>query len=131
MSMNVVSTEELRTVLADPQVPVEARALFALMGQQRLRVADALSADVRDVDFETGMLNVETPVRGEPRTVPLGAGTTELLRQVVGDRKDGPLLAGREGTPLSRAFASRWARAVGHSIHDFRPGPDKPAGAEE
>ncbi|MEU6929004.1 tyrosine-type recombinase/integrase [Streptomyces sp. NPDC046374] len=124
VSRNVVGPDEIGPLMANGAVPAEHRALWGLMWQSGLRVADALSVDVRDVDFEDGTVTVPQPVRDRgPVSAPVSEEAATLLRKVVGERKEGPLLVNSAGRALSREAAIRWARAVGHGIHDFRPQP--------
>ncbi|MFD9187912.1 tyrosine-type recombinase/integrase [Streptomyces phaeochromogenes] len=117
-----VRGEDARRLTEDESIPAAHRALWALM-QSGMRVGDALSLDVRDVDLEGEEAIVEIPVRGPgPETVPLSDCAAELARQVVAGRSEGPLLVDEEGRPVSRYSAGKFAQAVaGVSIHAFRP----------
>ncbi|MGA5489577.1 tyrosine-type recombinase/integrase [Streptomyces pseudogriseolus] len=108
-------------LLADETVPVAHRALWALLWEGEVRLGDALSLDVRDIEFDAGTVRVEYPKRGtDPVSVPLGERAAELLQQTVDGRTDGPALQ-VEGQPISRTSAARRAHAAGAgSIHAFR-----------
>ncbi|MFI1467631.1 tyrosine-type recombinase/integrase [Streptomyces wuyuanensis] len=108
-------------LLGDETVPVAHRALWALLWEGEVRLGDALSLDVRDIEFGARSVRVEYPKRGtDPESVPLGERAAELLQRAVGGRADGPALQ-VEGRPISRTSAARRAHAAGAgSIHAFR-----------
>jgi integrase len=118
-----MSAEEFRALVSNSQVPVEHRALWALLWDGDLRLGDALSVDVRDVDLEEQRVRVEVPVRDPgPRSVPMSAESAQLVREVIGSRTEGLLLVNASGRAISREAAARWARITGRGVHDFRFG---------
>ncbi|QKW06949.1 site-specific integrase [Streptomyces sp. NA04227] len=58
-----VSPEEYRRLIADESIPAAHRALWALMWESELRLAEALSLDVRDIDPE-GKTATAEDIRG-------------------------------------------------------------------
>ena len=117
----VMSEEEFRALLSNVTVPVEHRALWALLWDGELRLVEALSADVRDVDLESRTVRVDGPRNAPgPTVAPMSERTAGLLREVIGSRAEGPLLVNAGGRPVSREAAARWARSAGRGIHDFR-----------
>lgn len=123
MIQSNLTRERVDELLADESVPVAHRALWALLWEGEVRLGDALSLDVRDVEFGDGTARVEYPKRGAgPVSVPLGDRAAGLLRQAIGERADGPALQ-VAGQPISRTSAARRAHEVGAgSIHAFRSG---------
>jgi integrase len=121
MTQLTLTRARLDELLADESVPVAHRALWALLWEGEVRLGDALSLDVRDVEFGAGTARVEYPKRGSgPVSVPLGERAAGLLRQAIGERADGPALQVAE-QPISRISAARRAREVGAgNIHAFR-----------
>ncbi|RLU86285.1 hypothetical protein CTZ27_25255 [Streptomyces griseocarneus] len=119
-----IRREDAQRLTADESIPATYRALWVLM-QSGIRVSDALSLDVRDVDFDEGKVVVEVPVKGsEPQTVPLSDRALSIVSEVMDGRSEGPLLLNERGKPVSRYAASQFARAVaGVSIHAFKPRP--------
>ncbi|MFE0058639.1 tyrosine-type recombinase/integrase, partial [Streptomyces sp. NPDC059003] len=120
----VVSHEAFLRLAADESIPAQHRALWALM-QSGMRVGDALSLDVRDVDLDEGQAHVELPVKGrKPQTVPLSDRAAELAREVMAERSEGPLLMDKQGRPVSRYSAIKFAKvAAGLPVHAFKTPP--------
>lgn len=121
MTQHTLTRQRVDELLADESVPVAHRALWALLWEGEVRLGDALSLDVRDVEFADGTARVEYPKRGAgPVSVPLGDRAAGLLRQAIDGRADGPALQVDE-RPISRTSAAHRARAAGAgSIHSFR-----------
>ncbi|MEV6565913.1 tyrosine-type recombinase/integrase [Streptomyces kronopolitis] len=116
-----LSPERVGELVADAATPVVHRALWAVLWDGELRLADALSADVRDVSFESGTITVDLPLRGRgPVALPMSDRTAALLREAIADRTEGPLLVSDSGNPLSREAAIRRAQTAGVGIHAFR-----------
>ncbi|MEV7797296.1 tyrosine-type recombinase/integrase [Streptomyces sp. NPDC087512] len=124
MDSNPVSRERYEELVTDERMPVKHRALWALLWEGELRYQDALSLDVRDVDLAAGTAWVEFPVRRDdgPLAAPLSGRAVELLREVIGDRREGPVFLAEAGGALSVDAAMEWARSVGVGIHGFRIG---------
>lgn len=120
----VVTQDQLEELTSDEAHPVAHRALWALLWDGDLRLGDALSLDVRDIDYENGTALVDFPKReSDPRSVPVAERALGLVRAAAGDRSEGPLLLNRSGRPLSREQSARVAQdAAGVSIHAFRTG---------
>ncbi|MFD6935272.1 tyrosine-type recombinase/integrase [Streptomyces goshikiensis] len=122
-SMDVVTGEQLRALLDDDQIPVDRRLLFSLLWEGELRLGDALSLDAADFDPEARSVVLEVPVHGRgPLVAPVGEESAALMEQVLAGRRQGPLFVNRQGRPLAREVAVRWAEAVGHGVHAFRLG---------
>lgn len=124
-SPKVMSREDVERLTADDSIPPAHRALWALM-QEGVRVGDALSLDVRDVNIEDGAVQVDVPAKGPgPKRYPLSDEAAALAREAIADRTEGPLLANEDGRALTRYNVSRFAQAVAGvaSIHAFRPPP--------
>lgn len=123
-SPEVLSREDVQRLTLDDSIPLAHRALWTLM-HEGVRVGDALSLDVRDINVEDRTVQVDVPVRGpRPQRYPLSDEAAALAREVIADRTEGPLITNEDGRALTRYGASRFARAVaGVSIHAFRPRP--------
>ncbi|MGW3164847.1 tyrosine-type recombinase/integrase [Streptomyces sp. NPDC001142] len=106
--------------IADPAHPVAHRTLWSLLYDGHVRLSDALSLDVRDVDLNARTARVDFPKTGDPYLAPLSARSADLVRSAVGDRREGPLLTTDADMPISRERAAQFARQAGVSIHDFR-----------
>lgn len=126
MEPEVLSAAQVDALLSNELVPVAHRALWALMfgsGVEAVRLADALSLDVRDVDLDAGTVSPQVPVKPERELVPVGERTVALLREVMAGRDAGPLIVDHAGRPVSREAAVRMSRAVaGVSVQSFRNG---------
>ncbi|MFF3153264.1 tyrosine-type recombinase/integrase [Streptomyces sp. NPDC057910] len=122
-TLPVLRTEDFLRLAEDETVPVAHRALWALMWEGGLRLGDALSLDVRDVDPERHTVDVESPKKeSDERTIPLSDQTAALARAAMGDRDEGPLLTNERGVALSREAAARFARLAAPGVHAFRAG---------
>lgn len=104
LTADPVTAERLDELLADNSIPVVHRALWLLLWEGEHRVLDLLNLGVSDV-----------------RLTDFGDRAARLLRELIGDRKSGPLFAVGE-----RALA--WEQAIlvaeehGHVVHAFRTG---------
>lgn len=127
MEPEVLSAAQVDALLSNEQVPVAHRALWALMfgreAAEAVRLTDALSLDVRDVDLDAGTVSPQVPVKPLRELVPVDERTVALLREVVAGRDAGPLIVDHAGRPVSREAAVRMSRAVaGVSVQSFRNG---------
>ncbi|GGW95391.1 tyrosine-type recombinase/integrase [Streptomyces noursei] len=124
LATDPMNRDDARRLTEDESLPATHRALWALM-QSGMRVGDALSLDVRDVDLNEKTAIVEVPVKeAEPKTFPLSDRALKLVRQAAGGRSAGPLLVDDRGRPVSRYSANKFAQAAaGVSIHAFKPRP--------
>ncbi|MDR3082770.1 MAG: site-specific integrase [Streptomyces sp.] len=124
LTASVIPDEEYERLVADDSIPAAHRALWALL-HSGLRVSEALSLDVRDVDLANHTVRVDyRKLATDPRSVQLGDRTVGLLREVVASRGAGPLITEDGERPVTRESATRFARAAaGASIHGFRPRP--------
>ncbi|MGQ4733303.1 tyrosine-type recombinase/integrase [Streptomyces sp. Ju416(a)] len=125
LTADVMPAEQVDRLLADDNIPVAQRAMWALMSNERLRLGDVLSLDVRDVDLDEGIADVDHPkLDADARRVPISDSTAQLIRAAAAGRDAGPLITDGRGRPVSREAAARFARAAaGASIHSFRPKP--------
>ncbi|MGW3971153.1 hypothetical protein ACWEFD_17875 [Streptomyces ardesiacus] len=124
MDFNPVGRERYEELVADERLPVKHRALWVLLWERELRFRDALSLDVRDVDLAAGTAWVEFPVKRSdgPLAARLGERAVHLLREVIGERVEGPVFLAEAGGALAEDAAMEWARSVGVGVHGFRLG---------
>lgn len=122
LTAEVMPAEQVDRLLADDSIPVAHRALWALLRDGHARVGDILSMDVRDVDPDRGVAQLDHPkLETDPRLVPISDRTAKLVREAAADRDAGPLIAGDRERPVTREAAARFARAATNaSIHSFR-----------
>lgn len=121
---HTLTEQQLDELLADETLRAAHRALWALLWEGELRLADALSLDVRDIDLTARTAHVEYVKRSTPgpASVPIGERAAALLHQVDDGYTGGPALH-VDGRPISREAASLRARSAGAgSIHAFRSG---------
>ncbi|MFF0055710.1 tyrosine-type recombinase/integrase [Streptomyces microflavus] len=125
LTAEVMPAEQVDRLLADDSIPVAHRAMWALMANERLRLGHVLSLDVRDVDLDEGVVDVDHPkLETDPRRIPISDRTAQLVGEAAAGRDAGPLISDNRGLPVSREAAARRARtAAGASIHSFRPRP--------
>lgn len=124
LSAEAVTPEHFQRLTADESIPAAHRALWALLWEGGIRLNDALSLDVRDVDLDRHQVGVDYPKRdSDERTVPLSDHTAALAHAAMGDRPEGPFLADGRGAALGRQAVARFARqAAKANIHAFRAG---------
>ncbi|MGW2228270.1 hypothetical protein [Streptomyces formicae] len=127
-STTVMPADDVERLITDETIPVAHRTLWALLCDldregRPLRINEALALQVSDVDLDERTVHIEDPkLDSDLKAAPIGERTAELLREAMGDRETGPLIAGPRGRALGRETASRVARQVGApSIHAFRP----------
>lgn len=118
-----VTLDRLHDLIDDQSIPMTHRVLWMILWQSDIRVGDLLSLDVRDVDWDARTLPVDFPkLERDPRTVKISEQAVDGLREMIGDREDGPLFVSESGKPLSKDAAARAAQQAGVSIHGFRLG---------
>ncbi|WP_158819109.1 MULTISPECIES: tyrosine-type recombinase/integrase [Streptomyces] len=123
LAAEAVAPEDFLRLTNDDAIPVEHRALWALLWEGGLRIGDALALDVRDVAPDEHKISVDYPKSDrDERAIPLSDQTAALARAAIGDRTEGPLFVNQRGTALSRVSAARFARLAAHGIHAFRTG---------
>jgi integrase len=117
-----VTQKHLTQLVANEKYPLTHRALWVLLWEGELRLAELLSLDVRDVDLESSTAFVEFPKDGAPKAVRLSPNARLMMQFAIDYRTEGPLFVDAAGQPLSREAAVGQARKAGVSIHDFRLG---------
>jgi hypothetical protein len=144
MTTEEVTAERLEELLADEEIPLPHRALWAALwdggtvgvapagsrwraGERGpLRLDVLLGLDARDMQGSLRGVRVGMRTKGDdratgPLNVDLEPRTDRLLRQ-AGEFREGPLLLGADGERMTEREAIEQARAVGVSIHAFRAG---------
>ncbi|MGW7248835.1 tyrosine-type recombinase/integrase [Streptomyces decoyicus] len=117
-----MTEQQVGGLLADETIPVAHRALWALLWEGEVRLVDALSLDVRDLDLDARTVRVDYAKRSALGAVaaPIGDRAAALLRRAADGHAEGPALH-TDGRPISRGTAARRARSAGAgSIHAFR-----------
>lgn len=105
------------------------RALLLLMYGTGLRISEALSLQIRDVDVQQNILYVRETKFYKTRIVPLGKDLTRILNEYIARRNqsfstatDAPLFCFRNGTPLSRSAADGLFRRIRAIAGVFKEG---------
>ncbi|MGW1949991.1 hypothetical protein ACWCRC_37510 [Streptomyces sp. NPDC001940] len=125
MTASTLTSEQCDAMLADATIPAAHRALWALLWDGEIRLAEALMLDVRDIDLDTRTAHMDFRVKPGPDTVSISERGVSLLREAFAGETAGPAIH-RFGRPLSVRAASVTARSHGVSIHAFRfSGPAK------
>lgn len=126
---HIYSQQELKRLLdavpaacSGDKVAVQAdvyRTLLLLLYGAGLRLGEALSLKVADVDLDQAVLCVRESKFYKTRLVPLGMDLTFALAQYVGgrsvgyfDRSDAPFFRLRNGSPVSQSVARSAFRRV-------------------
>jgi integrase/recombinase XerD len=88
-------------------------ALISLLALNRLRVSEAIGADIERLGLERGHRTLVVARKGgKTVTIPLAPRTARAVDLVVGERSDGPIFLGRDGSRLDRHGAARIVRRI-------------------
>ena len=91
---------------------LRSHALVLVLGLNGLRITEALSIDVDDLDTERGHCAVRITRKGGKRvTVPLAPRTAEAVDEYVASRESGPLFTTATGNRWQRSEA--WRASAG------------------
>ena len=101
--------EEAKAILGLAQDPW--RAMFAIAAYAGLRAGEILGLSVEDVDLVRGILNVRKTAWyghiqtaksvGSESTIPIAENLAEMLRKVIGDRREDLLFVNKAGRPYT------------------------------
>lgn len=95
-------TDQAQKVIAAARAHSQvAYALVWMMAGAALRVTEACTARLENINWETGLLTV-TVKGGHAQTKPLSTPVLEAIRDATGDRTEGPILTNRDGNRLTR-----------------------------
>jgi integrase/recombinase XerD len=101
---------ELGSLIATARASTPAdAALITLMGMLGLRVTEACSVKIEDIQgHERGHRTLTLIGKGgKPATIPLPIPVARVLDAAAAERRAGPLLLRRDGTPVDRRSAAR------------------------
>jgi len=98
-------------------------ALLSLLALNGLRISEALGADIERLGLERGHRTL-TVLRkgGKVVTVPLAPRTARAVDLAVGERHEGPIFVGPDGTRLDRHAAARIVRRIARRARDRQTG---------
>ena len=96
----LAATEILQTPLS-PLLALTMRTLFLLLYGTGMRIGEALSLTLQDVDLENRVLMVRDSKFFKTRLVPIGPRLTTVLTDYLSDRCQLPLLAGEASAFLA------------------------------
>ena len=102
----LAATEILQTPLS-PLLALTMRTLFLLLYGTGMRIGEALSLTLQDVDLENRVLMVRDSKFFKTRLVPIGPRLTTVLTDYLSDRCQLPLLAGEASAFLARRTGIR------------------------
>lgn len=86
-----VSSGDVEKLYENAETPLE-RALLSLLAHTGMRIGELLKVQLADVNLKTGTIEIVRKGRRERREiVPLFASTVRVLKEYIGDRKDGRL----------------------------------------
>ncbi|MFJ9468345.1 tyrosine-type recombinase/integrase [Streptomyces caniferus] len=122
MQASIMTEQQLDELLDDETIPVAHRALWALLWEGEVRLVEALSLDVRDLDLDARTIRVDYAKHSAlgAAAAPIGDRAATLLHRAADGRTEGPALH-TDGRPIRRETAARRARSAGAaSIHAFR-----------
>jgi len=101
--------EQAKAILGLAQDPW--RTMFEIAAYVGLRAGEILGLSVEDVDLERGVLNVRKTAWyghiqtaksvGSENTIPVPENLAEMLRKVIGDRRQGLLFVNKAGRPYT------------------------------
>jgi len=102
-----------------PWRPAQFRALLLLLYGTGLRISEALSLTLRDVDAAEGLLTIRKTKFFKERMVPFGPKLAqELAAFERRRRREQSMFAGEEAPFFATGWGTRWGR--GHVEHLFR-----------
>jgi integrase/recombinase XerD len=121
-----LSVAQIENLLAQPDTETATglrdRALLELIYSAGLRITEALSVELEDIDWQQGFIYVRNAKGGKPRCVPIGKTASEWLQKHIleGRRKletdcSSLLFLSRDGKQLSRQSAAAAIRAYTRS----------------
>jgi hypothetical protein len=88
-------------------------ALASLLALNRLRIGEALAANIEDLDFDRGHRTLRIVRKGgKHATVPLAPRTTRALDLHLEERVGGPLFLGALGGRMDRCAADRTVKRL-------------------
>jgi integrase len=103
------TAEQAKAILDLAQDPW--RTMFAIAAYAGLRAGEILGLSVEDVDLVRGILNVRKTAWygriqtaksvGSENTIPIAENLAEMLRKVIGERREGLLFVNKAGRPYS------------------------------
>jgi integrase/recombinase XerD len=88
-------------------------ALISLLAMNGLRISEALSADVDDLDIDRGHRTLRIVRKGGKQvTIPLAPRTARALDLYIGERATGPIFLGVAGARMDRYAADRTVKRL-------------------
>ena len=102
--------------------PASEHALVSLLALNRLRVSEAIGADIEALGLERGHRTL-TILRkgGKTVAIPVAPRTERAVDLAIGERDSGPIFVTADGRRLDRHGASRIARRVVRRAEITRP----------
>lgn len=88
---------EVKKVIYAPSLPFRDRCIMKTLAQTAIRRAELASLDVRDINFETGVIEIREGKGGKSRTIPITEELGSDLRHLVASRKKGPIFESQRG----------------------------------
>lgn len=109
-----LSRDEMRRiVIASREDGPRSEALMHLLALNGLRITEALSRDVEDLDYDQGHRILRLKRKGGKRAkAPLTPAAVRALESYIGDRTTGPLFTTATGRRLDRTAAFRIVRRL-------------------
>jgi site-specific recombinase XerD len=93
-------------------------ALISLLAMNGLRISEALSADVDDLDIDRGHRTLRIVRKGGKQvTIPLAPRTGRALDLYIGERIVGPIFVGAAGGGMDRYAADRTVKRLARRDH--------------
>ncbi|MCC3775432.1 hypothetical protein [Streptomyces sp. UNOB3_S3] len=98
------------------------RTLWRLLAESDVRIGELLNLNVRDLALDDQVIHIAESKEG-PKEVGITERAAVDLRQLVGERREGPVFLGLTGSRLtsSRAAETFWT-VTGKSMHVLRYG---------
>lgn len=117
----LVTDLEVDSALANPAVPDTVRAVWQLLWESDVTLDELLALDVPDAELLNRVVVIRRAKEGGVFEAGISMLATNLLRQLIGARTDGPLftLDERRLTKVKVAAAFR-AATGGRTVHALR-----------
>lgn len=112
-TLGLTLPEVMRLLKAAEQSSARDYALVCLLASLGLRISEALSIDVEDLDYEQGCRVIRYVRKGGGRAVdPLNPRALAAVEALIGDRTSGPLFRTASGKRVDRHSAAKTVRRL-------------------
>jgi len=99
------------------------RCLIKTLAHTAMRRFEVAGLDIRDIDFQKGLIHIREGKGGKSRTIPISDELQGDLRHLIGSRKTGPVVTDRRGGNLSVRQINKIVARAGELAEVRNPNP--------